>query len=423
MKRHRLLICLGLLLVVMTLAVGISAKTQLTLWTHLGQHPKLNQWYEDRGREFAELHPEISGVDVVVIPYEGYEARYLSAFMGRVGAPDIFVGMAHDWAGTYQFADPTPTHFASMVDDKVSDDLRLLGMWDGVRYGVPIGGSNFMMLYINADMFREAGLDPDKPIETLDQLVDAAKKLTKYDKSGKVTRAGFAIRYSGHQVGITEKYLPFAHTFGARMVSPDWTKGSGYTNSPQAVKALEFFVDLVYTHKVSSLEVGVPETAFAQGLAAMIFRESWLVGWLRDNAPHIKYRTWALPYQDIKVGSGAIFAWADMVYRDSPNKDWAWKYLEYIWTQADDLGKYEIQGLPPVWQDNLESDYMKGRPDYAATIEMVQSREPAPTYFHEKTNEVVIAYGDAILEAVFGHKTPQQALDDAAIRIDRILQD
>ena len=32
-------------------------------------------------------------VEVVTVPYQGYEAKYLAAFMGRSGAPDFFNGM------------------------------------------------------------------------------------------------------------------------------------------------------------------------------------------------------------------------------------------------------------------------------------------------------------------------------------------
>src|SRR5262249_59312701 len=45
------------------------------------------------------------------------------------------------------------------------------------------------LLYYNADQFREAGLDPDRPPQTWDDLVAAAKKLTKRE-GDRVTRWG-----------------------------------------------------------------------------------------------------------------------------------------------------------------------------------------------------------------------------------------
>src|SRR5437879_10277366 len=39
------------------------------------------------------------------------------------------------------------------------------------------------------------------------------------DAKGEPTQVGFALRHKGHPVGITDKFLPFAHAFGARMLS------------------------------------------------------------------------------------------------------------------------------------------------------------------------------------------------------------
>ena len=91
------------------------------------------------------------------------------------------------------------------------------------------------------------------------------KKLTIADpKGGEPTQVGFAIRSKGAPVGITDKFLPFAHAWGARMLSPDLDKATGYANSPQMVAALTFFGDLVNKDKVASLAFGNPEDAFGQ---------------------------------------------------------------------------------------------------------------------------------------------------------------
>jgi len=67
------------------------------------------------------------------------------------------------------------------------------------------------------------------------------EKLSVYDAKGEPTQVGFAIRHKGHPVGITDKFLPFAHAFGARMLSPDWTAPPGFANGPEMVAALQFY--------------------------------------------------------------------------------------------------------------------------------------------------------------------------------------
>ena len=54
---------------------------------------------------------------------------------------------------------------------------------DGQLYSMPFNTSN-AVLYYNKDMFREAGLDPDKPPATFSEFREYAKKMTKDGKYG-----------------------------------------------------------------------------------------------------------------------------------------------------------------------------------------------------------------------------------------------
>lgn len=52
---------------------------------------------------------------------------------------------------------------------------------DGTLYGVPMQ-YNLQYLYYNKDLFEEAGLDPEQPPTTMEELAEDAKKLTNPDK-------------------------------------------------------------------------------------------------------------------------------------------------------------------------------------------------------------------------------------------------
>lgn len=425
MTKKRLLL-IGLVLLIVTVIAGatISAapkKVKLVYWTHWEQNPKFNAYYAEVGKEFAKINPKVSGVEVVTVPYSGYEAKYLAAFMARSGAPDLFNGAAHDWAGKYDFIDKMPAKITKRVSEEAASTGIECGLYNGIRYGFPIEGGNFQYMFINVDMFKEAGLDPNKPPKTMSELLEYAKKLTKYDANGKVIRSGYGIRYEGNQTGITDKFLPVLHAYDALMVDPKYKKSQGVVNSANAVEALQFYGDLVNKYKVSSLEVGNSEVAFGKGLAAIIFRESWLPGWLDTNAPDINYKVYALPSQKVAPGPGALFGWSDLVYKYSPNKDLAWEFLNFMWSKENDLARATAQNIMPIFKSNFETEFVKKRPDYKAVIDMA-NRPPAPSYYNPKMNEVAAAYGDAILEVIYGKKDAKKALDGAAAKIDQILK-
>jgi ABC-type glycerol-3-phosphate transport system substrate-binding protein len=405
-------------------AVGVVAVTappapaqtkKLVYWTHWDQQPDFNKWYVEKGKEFTKK----TGyeLEVVTIPYQGYEAKYLAALIGKSGAPDFFNGMTHQWCGQYDFCDPMPADLVKIWDESIPKYMVPIGKWKNVRYGTPLEHGNFQQMYMNVDLFKKAGLDADKPPKTLDEWLAAMKKMT----SGE-TQVGFAIRHKGHPVGITDKFLPFAHAYGARMLSPDLEKATGFANSPEMVAALQFFGDLVLKDKVASLALGNPEDAFGQKRAAVIFRESWFFGWVHKNAPDVKFKVAALPCGKTCPGAGALFPWTNLVYKNSPNKQAAWEFIRFISNAKDDLDQHQFGGFMPVFSANLDSAYAKGRPDYQSTKDMLAQPVP-PTYFHPKSNELATAFGEAVVGVIYGKGQPKPLLDEAAAKMDRILKD
>jgi len=427
-KKWRILTVGVFLIGTFLLSVGMAntaARKELIFWTTHVQFPHYSGYIEMKGKEFVRLHPEISGVKVVVVPYEGYLSKFLTAFMGRKNAPDMFEAMTHQWAGLFDFADPVPEDFLKKVEEKIVPYVREQGMGvDGIRYGIPTEGDNFIMLYINTDMFTESGLDPDKPLTNFSELLNYARKLTKYDKSGKITREGIAIRYSGHPIGITDKYTPFLHGMGGRLVAPDWSTADGYVDSPESLKTLTYYTDLVRKWKVASLEVGTPATAFAQGLAAMIPREGWYAGYLRDNAPDIHYKVYPFPLDENALGPTVypMFPWVNMVYKYSPNKDLAWKFFEYWWTVEDDLEAHRVQDMLGVWKENLNTEWAKTRPFYKALMTMLENQPYAPAYYHPKANKLAFEYGASVLNALFGQMPPEAAIEEARVNVNALLK-
>jgi multiple sugar transport system substrate-binding protein len=416
--------------VILLLAVGVvvgglsdpvwAQQKKLVYWTHYEQFPDFNRWYETKGKEFVKRTDY--EVEAVIIPFQGYEAKYLAALMGKSGAPDIFNGQAHQWCGQYDFCDQMPTDLAKIWDENIPKYLIPFGISKGTRYGYPVEIGNFMMMYINVDMFRKAGLNPDSPPKTFDEWHAAMKKLSVVDAKGTPTQVGFALRHAGHPVGITDKFLPFAHAFGARMLSPNLDKATGYANSPEMVAAVQFFGDLILKDKVASLTLGNPEEAFGQKRAAVIFRESWFIGWLMKNAPDVNFKVYALPCGKACPGAGNLFPWANLVYKNSPNKQVAWEFIRSISTAKDDLEQHQLVGMMPVWPVNFESAYVKSRADYAATLEML-AQPPAPSYYHLRSNELATVFGEAVVGFLYGKGQAKPLLDEAAAKMDKIMKE
>ena len=93
--------------------------------------------------------------------------------------------------------------------------------WKGQVYGVPFLEGSKPALFYNTKMFKEAGLDPNKPPATFDELMTYAQKLTKRDAAGNPTRAGITLRLVGPGLGRRREVLVRALRHGRRSARPD----------------------------------------------------------------------------------------------------------------------------------------------------------------------------------------------------------
>jgi sn-glycerol 3-phosphate transport system substrate-binding protein len=118
------------------------------------------------------------------------------------------------------------------------------------------------MLYYNKDLFAAAGLDPNKPPATWDELVKAAQALTKPGQWGLNTHTD------------THWYLSaMIMQNGGKILSDDGKKV--VYNSPEGIEALQFWGDLVTKHKVMPANQHAQASAdFLAGKVAMMMRSS-----------------------------------------------------------------------------------------------------------------------------------------------------
>jgi sn-glycerol 3-phosphate transport system substrate-binding protein len=110
----------------------------------------------------------------------------------------------------------------AMVDD-LEPAVRSYYTVNGKLYSMPFNSSAPVM-YFDKNAFKEVGLDPNNPPQTYDDIIAAAKKLTKKDASGNVTRIGVEYTLYGW---ILEQELA---TQGMLYIEPNNGRGSDRGN-------------------------------------------------------------------------------------------------------------------------------------------------------------------------------------------------
>ncbi len=325
----------------MSFATPARAAPTLSIWTG---YPELVPYYKAVAAEFAKTKP---GVEVNVLSSSLREMEQkLSAAIPTGTGPDIFdIGSGI----SLKFIE------AGLLDANPADVDGYLkgGAWNkftvdwfslkGKTYGLPIIEGRASM-YWNRAMFKEAGIAG--PPTTYGELMEAAKKLTKVDATGKMTRSGVSMRLSGQGSGITEKFRFVLEPAGGSLLvqTPSGKWRNGFDNDAGR-KALQFYVDVVQKDKVDDPKVPHDAAAFANGQTAMLFREAWVIGEIKKTNPSLDYGVAPIPRWDASGPyKGIVQPWGVYVNGKSKEKATCWDFLKFLTQPANALKITEMTG-------------------------------------------------------------------------------
>jgi multiple sugar transport system substrate-binding protein len=191
-------------------------------------------------------------------------------------------------------------------------------MYQGKTYGIP-GEIDIVALAYNKDLFDAAGVRYPTTTWTWHDLMNAALKLTRKDKNG-VQNYGF---YSFNS--SQELWGDFVKENGGGFLTPDLKHGA--LNTPQAMQAIQFAVDLIYKYKVSPTPQGVSSlpgyiqsagSPFLTGHLAMKFQGNYEMA-LLSSIKKFRWDVTLMPKAKIKTGIGWTQAWCMSAHTPHPS--------------------------------------------------------------------------------------------------------
>ncbi|MCV9936414.1 extracellular solute-binding protein [Boseaceae bacterium BT-24-1] len=226
-------------------------------------------------KRFEAANPGIK-VKHTTFPYADYQTKIAAAVPAGQG-PDV-VQLYYGWLDNFvgaKFIQPLPRDaFPHDVIEKEFYPIVQTMKRDGEYYGLPTAVRTLALFY-NKKLFQEAGLDPNKPPQTLDEYLEAAKKTVKRDAAGNMLSAGAVIDMPGQDLHWWREVL--LRQMGGKPYSDD-NKTVVY-DSEAGAKALNWYADLQRVHKVGQagfMDEG--QAAFRAGRAAMTVDGSFRLG-------------------------------------------------------------------------------------------------------------------------------------------------
>lgn len=365
---------------------------------------------------FQEANPDIT-IKHVTFPYADYQTRVVAAKVAGQG-PDV-VQLFYGWldnfvtGGLIQPLDP-----AVFPHDEIESEFFPIvsAMKRGDDYyGLPTAVRSLALFY-NKALFEEAGLDPENPPQTLDELVAAAEATTKRDGSGNITSEGITVEMGGQDHHWWREVL--IRQFGGQPYSDDGTQVT--YDDDAGLAALTFHSGLQTEHNVGLagfMDEG--QAAFRAGLAAMTIDGTFRLGAFASNA--FEWGVAELPANadGLKSNYSSYFANAIGAMAEGEELEAAQKFLAYIsspeamevWLEV--VGELPARKAAALTEKNLADPiygpFLKGL-EYAYTTRFVDEAAQRQVII-DMENRILLEGQDPAESLAQGAKEEQALLD------------
>jgi len=312
---------------------------------------------------------------------------------------------------------------------------------DGKLQGMPFNISNPIVFY-NKVHFREAGLDPEKPPQTLAELTEDCKKLTIRNESGTPTRRCIAL-------SIDPWYLEQLLAMGGDLYvnngnGRDARATEAAFNSPRGKEIFEWWGALMKSGDAQN--VGRNPTGDQHLLAVGAGQASMTIGTsaaLR-TAFDVLEAPGSIQLTDIELGTAPLPGFADgtggslvggaalWILNQRPEKEQeaAWKYVKYLVEPEQQADWYSGSGYFPMRisayelpaAKEVEAKYPAFRTAVDPFLATASTRATQGALLGNLVDVRVIVQ-KAVEEMILKSKDPGQALDDAAKEANAAIQE
>lgn len=296
--------------------------------------------------------------------------------------------------------------------------------WRDTLYALPMEATTLALIY-NRELFRQAGLDPDRPPQNWDELYEYAVRLTlNDDNDGKIEQYGFYVPVfpaSGPlSIWMVLQWSPFLWQAGGIEINLEQTEV--FYHSEAGVAALSLWKRLYHAQKLEAFSQA-HDLGFASGTVAMILDGPWNLPTYRK----MEDLDWAVaPLPAGPAGRATYMAGEHLaIFKQSQHPEEAWNFVKWI-LKPDVQASFSMKsGYLPVRKSVLDrSDYrefLANHPGLGGFVDQMPFARGRPRidYYRIEINQHI---AEAVERSIRGDVAPGIALSEAAAKSNRLLE-
>lgn len=358
-----------------------AATGEITMWAMGAEGEKL----PDLVKEFETANPGVK-VKVTAVPWDSAHDKFTNAITAQQ-TPDLAM-VGTTWMGEFagmDALDVTPSNIDTSVFFPGAQSTTEVA---GTSYGVPWYVET-RMIYYRTDLAKAAGIN-EAPT-TWDGLKAMAKA---YKDKG----ATWGIGLQAGGTGSWQSVMPFAWSAGA-----DLTKDGGKAynfDSPELAKALTYYASYFADGLADKAAPATPTTEpdFASGKVPMFISGPWMMSAVEKVGGagfKDKYDVMQIPAD--KESSSFVGGSNLAVFKNSKNRDSAWKLVEWLSKPETQVKWYTMSTDLPSVQSAWDDQALKADAKLAKFGTQLKTAKAPPSF---PTWEEVIKEFDTQVEQV-----------------------
>jgi multiple sugar transport system substrate-binding protein len=250
------------------------------------------------------------------------------------------------------------------------------GTWRGRLYGIT-HSTGVWVQFINSHVWRDSGLDPDKPARTWDDLQDVARKTMRL-ADGKLQRLGYHPTWNS---GGALWFLAFLRQLGGDLLTADFRPNFNNELGTRALEFMKGFVDLqggwsalsAFQQEISaSITVSGAGAYFGSNRVATSLDSHTAIGTLDTHFKDLQYTTAVIPIPRAGKLSGLQGGTALTIPATTRQRDGAWLLIEHLMAPRNILDfSLGLARIPSRRSVAASQEYLQNDPRKKTFIEMV----------------------------------------------------
>lgn len=286
-----------------------------------------------------------------------------------------------------------------------------LGVIDKTQWFIPMQVQG-MYTFWNKDLFKAAGLDPETPPTTWDELSKMAPKLTNASKNV----SGFVFNKDG-----SAPLYNWILANGGSLVNADYTKST--FASPQTLEVLKTIQKLIHVDKTGPESIGGAEmdNLMNAGTLAIELNGPWLNNGLKANEINYGVTTLVQGNTGKKTAILDGVGYAIPASTDKSKKDAIYEFLKY-WNSTEIGKKWSIKNGFPAYLNSVNADKeVKDNPIVAELSKQMDYAKPFLPGFDKLAtinNDVI----NPLIEKLTAGEDPEKLMNDADAAINKIIK-